>query len=265
MVVNLDNDYKAPSFINLRMQVTGIDPIKGDVTLRVIPEPRGEYSLDSIRLTLDIKIYTNSSLGRNELEFAKGKKMDPFEVTMDMYDGSVMEYPYDSHWAYLSMLVVSDGKDSAGKDVETKIPIVKETNFYASMQGYKIAEVDEYESGVGHADIDFKIERTDSVRMVSTFITVLMWFITVAMILVLGSIIIRKRKVEYGMFGFLSAMLFALPALRNIQPFVPTFGCLSDYMAFFWAELTAAVGLIFMIATWLKRSAQKHDEAHPKL
>jgi hypothetical protein len=163
------------------------------------------------------------------------------------------------------MLVISESTDSAGREIADSVAVVEETNFYSSMQGYKIVEVLEYDSGTGHSDIDFRIERTGSVRLVSAFVTILMWFITVAMIFVLSSIVIRKRKVEYGMFGFLSAMIFALPALRNIQPFVPTFGCLSDYMAFFWAELTAAVGLIIMIATWLIRKAQKHEELeHPK-
>jgi hypothetical protein len=256
-VVKLDNDYTKPDYILLNMQVVSIDPLKGDLVVRVNADPEGVYDEDQLTLSQDITIYTNSNSGKNEFQFKKGNRISPFEISLDMYDGSIMEYPYDDHMADLSISVVSQEKDSAGNIETTDVPLMKEVHFYSSLAGYKVTEVKETEGGDGYSDMEFTIERTTSVLMFSTFVMILMWCMTITIILVVSSIVIRKRKVEYSMFAFLSAMIFALPALRNMQPFVPTIGCYSDYLAFFWAEATIAAGLVILIATWLKRPSPK--------
>jgi hypothetical protein len=50
------------------------------------------------------------------------------------------------------------------------------------------------------------------------------------------------------------SLIFGLPALRSIQPGVPTVGVLGDYFSFIWAELFVAASAIIMIVTWLLRS-----------
>jgi hypothetical protein len=256
-MVSLDNEKTSPDYIDLNMHVTSVDPIKGDVMVRVNADPQGIYSEDSLTLSRDIKIYTNSNVGKNEFLFQKGSRISPFEISIDMHDGSVMEYPFDSHLADLSINITTQEKDSAGNVTVSDVSITKDVYFYSSMNGYKISAVKETESRDGYSDLEFTIERINSVRMFSIFIMCLMWFITISIIFVVSSIVIRKRKVEYSMFAFLSAMLFALPALRNVQPFVPTIGAYSDYIAFFWAEATVAAGLVILIVTWLKRPSPK--------
>ncbi|RPI14376.1 MAG: DUF4436 domain-containing protein [Ignavibacteriae bacterium] len=256
-VVNIDADESNPDHIKIFMQVTGIDPVKGDLQIRMLPDPEGNLTEDGYTLAKDVTIYTNSNSGRNEFNFAKGKRMNPFEVTVEMYDGFVMEYPYDKHTADAELYVTSQEKDSAGQIKTVSIPIVKKTNFTTSIQGYKFTSVNEVVTEQGYTYLQLKLERATSVKMFSWFIMLLFWFIAFAVILVVASIVIRKRKIEYSMFAFLSAMLFALPALRNVQPFVPTIGCLADYIAFFWAEGIVAAGLVVMVFTWLKRPGAK--------
>lgn len=59
------------------------------------------------------------------------------------------------------------------------------------------------------------------------------------------------------MFTFMTAMLFAFPALRNVQPGVPAIGALSDFIAFFWTELLIIACLLTLIGTWLVRQPAK--------
>jgi cytochrome bd-type quinol oxidase subunit 1 len=258
-VVNFDKEETNPDHIRLTLQITNIDPVKGDVQVRVNPEPEGNYSEDSVTLSRDITIYTNSSSGKNEFVFKKGSKLNPFEITIDMYDGYLMEYPYDKHKAYLNLYIVNPEKDSSGRIEMNEVPIVKETNFLTSIQGYSVSSAEEVESSGGYTGLIINLERTTAVLMFSRFIMILFWLITICVALVIFSIVVRNRKVEYSMFAFLSAMLFALPALRNMQPFIPTIGCLSDYVSFFWAEAIAALALIVMVITWLKRPGPKHS------
>lgn len=255
--VNIDNDETSPNYVEMTMQITGIDPVKGDVTVRIKPEPKGDLTEDGLTLSKDVTIFTNSNSGKNEQNFTKGKRMNPFDVVIDMYEGSVMEYPYDKFKADLNVYVKAPEKDSTGKIEMVTIPIVKETNFYSSVAGYKVANVKEEDEGQGYSELVISLERTASIKMFSRFVMILMWLILICVLLIIFSIIIRNRKIEYSMFAFLSAMLFALPALRNVQPFVPTIGCLSDYAAFFWAEAVVAGSLILMIFVWLKRPGPK--------
>jgi hypothetical protein len=257
--VNLDNEITAGDYIDLNFHVTGIDPVKGDMIVRVNADPEGSYSEDSLTLSRDIKIYTNSNIGKSEFLFARGGRINPFEISVDLHDGYLMEYPFDKHLADFSIYITAEKKDSAGNVKTIEVPIKKDVYFYSSIQGYKITSVKEVEFGDGYSDMQFKIERTNSVMMFSVFVMVLMWCMTISIILVVGSIVIRKRVVEYSMFAFLSAMIFALPALRDVQPFVPTIGCYSDYIAFFWSEATVGTGLVILIVTWLKRPAQKQQ------
>lgn len=258
-MINFDQNETNPNHVEVTIQITGIDPVKGDMQVRIIPDPKGDLSKDSITLDKDITIYTNSNSGKNEFAFSKGKRMNPFEISIELYEGFVMEYPYDKHKAELSVEVYSVDKDSSGKTVMTGIPLVKETNFLSSVNGYRVVSAAEDESEPGYSDIIISIERTAAVKMFSRFIMVLFWMISICVVLVIASIIVRNRKVEYSMFAFLSAMLFALPAVRNVQPFIPTIGCLSDYVSFFWAEGIVAAGLILMVLAWLKRPGQKHS------
>lgn len=255
--VNFDQNEADSNHIELTLQITNIDPVKGDVQIRVNPEPVGSFSEDSVTLSKDITIYTNSNSGKNEFIFKKGSRINPFEVTVDMYDGYLMEYPYDKHKAFISLYIVTPEKDSSGQIENMEVPIVKETNFLASIQGYRVSTANEIESSGGYTGLEIYLERTSAVKMFSQFIMILFWLITISIALVVFSIVFRNRKVEYSMFAFLSAMLFAMPALRGVQPFVPTIGCLSDYAAFFWAEGVIAASLLIMVFTWLKRPGPK--------
>ena len=255
--VNFDQNETDPTHIDLGLQITNIDPVKGDVQIRVHPEPAGDLSKDSITLEKDITIYTNSNSGKSEFNFKKGSMISPFEVTVDMFDGYLMEYPYDKHKAFISLYVVAPEKDSAGNIKNKEVDIAKETNFLASIQGYRVTTAKEIESSGGYTGLEIYLERTSAIKIFAQFIMVMFWLIAISVSLVVFSIVVRKRKIEYSMFAFLSAMLFAMPALRNVQPFVPTIGCFSDYAAFFWAEGAFAVGLLVMIFTWLKRPGTK--------
>ncbi len=53
------------------------------------------------------------------------------------------------------------------------------------------------------------------------------------------------------------ALIFGLPALRNIQPGVPGMGVFGNYVAFIWAELIVAVSAIALARTWIIRSRRQ--------
>jgi hypothetical protein len=52
------------------------------------------------------------------------------------------------------------------------------------------------------------------------------------------------------------ALIFGLPALRNVQPNVPGMGVLSDYISFIWAELLVSISAIALAWIWIIRSRE---------
>jgi hypothetical protein len=55
------------------------------------------------------------------------------------------------------------------------------------------------------------------------------------------------------------ALIFGLPALRNVQPNVPGMGVLSDYMSFIWAECMVSISAIMLAWIWVIRSRRSRE------
>ncbi len=253
-----DVDKNNKDYIRVNIQIINVDPVKGDIQARMNFDPQGEYSDDGLVLNQDVTMYVNSISGKNEHNFSKGKRMPPVDITLEMYDGVVTDYPFDKHTAEISMLMVTKEKTDSGV-TESNITVVKEIDFKANIHGFTIEENIEPGKQTDYTEFEIHIARTKPVIFFSCFVMALMWCIIITSILIMLSVIVRNRKMEYSMFGFFASLLFALPALRGIQPFVPALGCLSDYIAFFWAEGIVAINLIIMISVWLKRPGAKQS------
>src|SRR3954469_14715499 len=95
---------KDPNHIEVDVKLISIDPTKGDMVARLEFLPKGSYTQDQgDTLARDVKLFTNGANGKQETDFAKGKRMNSMEVTVSMFDGAVMDYPFDSHRAYLEL------------------------------------------------------------------------------------------------------------------------------------------------------------------
>jgi hypothetical protein len=286
-----------PNHIEIFVKLVTVDPIKGDASARLEFVPHGEYTPDEgVTLSRDVKLFVNSATGKQEHVFEKGKRMNPVDVTMNLYDGAVTDYPFDSHRAYLEMSLENAAKDKpkeskaeatpnpapsptpapTGEEDEDEqqppppaaaaakpettdegggIPIG--VDFYGSIPGLNIQAEKTSETDEDYVGIDMEFERASTVKFFSIFVMAVMWAVTVIVLLMTFSVVMRGRKIEVGMFSFLAALLFAFVALRNAQPGSPPIGSYSDYISFFWAEILIALCLLSIVAVWVYRPAAK--------
>jgi hypothetical protein len=100
------------------------------------------------------------------------------------------------------------------------------------------------------------IARAATTKFFSFFVMIMMWGLTIAVLLLTLSVVLRGRKVELAMFSFTAALLFAFATVRNAQPGTPPIGTYSDFISFFWAEVIIALCLVGLVFTWLLRPAK---------
>jgi hypothetical protein len=284
---------KDPNHIEVDVKLMSIDPNKGDVVARLEFLPKGDYTKDEgSTLARDLKLYVNSANGKQELDFPKGKRMNPMEVTVSMFDGVVTDYPFDKHNAFLELYFLPGKEapkektgegapkpaepaptptpaavaatDEEKKDTgEKKAEPVKDddevsigVDFSGSIPGFKIYAVKSKESTDDYVGIDMTIARASTTKFFSLFVMAMMWGLTIGVMFLTLSVVLRGRKVELAMFSFTAALLFAFATVRNAQPGTPPIGTYSDFISFFWAEVIIALCLIILVFTWVIRPAK---------
>lgn len=268
------------NFVSTDARVLGVDPIKGEVTVRISFTPNGNLVEDG-ELAQELVLYVNSATGGQNRTFAKGKTMSPIDVTLDL-DGIVTDYPFDHHEAFLELYLEKVEKkddkkenlqmvvnpdvqvmDTVANDTlltaapvkgqEESLDVDVYTEFYGSLPGFKIdAEIDKHSKG-NYNLINININRSSTIEVIVVFAMALMWLITLTVVFMLLSVLLRERKIEFGMFAFMAGFLFSFVAFRNAMPGVPPIGTLSDYLAFFWGYALISLSLIILTITWLVR------------
>src|SRR5436190_8592465 len=279
-----DLGVKDPNHIEVDVKLLSIDPSKGDIVARLEFLPKGEFTKDEgLTLAKDVKLFTNGANGKQETDFGKGKRMNPMEVTVSMYDVLVMDYPFDRHSAFLEMYFLpgkeekksaeapkpaptpapaaegatdeskkpEDKKAAAEEKDDDEIPIG--VDFVGSVPGFKIDAAKSKESTNDYVGIDITVARASTTKFFSLFVMMMMWGLTIAVLLLTLSVVLRGRKVEVSMFSFTAALLFAFSTVRNAQPGTPPVGTYSDFISFFWAEVIIALCLVALVFTSVVR------------
>ena len=238
--------------IDISGRIVTADVIKGDVAVRLEFTPHGSFlSPDGATLARDLDLYVASATGKNVHEFKKGKRMNPVEAVVEIYEGEPMDYPFDAHTAELAFFfepAAAKGGETGGNE---SIPVAVELR--GSVAGLRIDAEYAKENAPDHTVIDINIQRATTAIFFSIFIMVAMWALTLGVIFLVFRVFAGHRKIEISMFSFLGALLFAFPALRNSQPGTPPIGTMSDFIAFFWAEVIIALSLLSVVICWLVR------------
>ena len=234
--------------IDAYARIVSADPVKGDLSVRLTFTPHGSLlSADGATLSRDLLLDVSSAAGKHSYEFKKGKRMDPVEAIVEIFDGEPMDYPFDKHEAQLSFYFEPAGASEGDKSVPVAIEL------YGSVSGLKIDSEYAKENADDHVVVDISLCRAPTAIFFSVFIMAAMWSLTLGVVFLVFRVLAGHRKIEISMFSFLGALLFAFPALRNSQPGTPPIGTLSDFLAFFWAEVLIALSLLAVVLTWLIR------------
>ena len=241
-------DGNAVNRIDVAVSLLGIDPIKGELNLRFAPSPEGKFAKDS-RLTQDLKFFTGIESGKSEITLEKNRISETVSGAISLYGGRVSDYPFDVHNSDFYLFFTNP------KDEAENIPM--HVNFYGAVSGFNV-DVDyipktEFESSDEYMGIRIRVSRSVIIKSFSIFLMIAMWLIGLVVFMVTMVVVFQPRPIEFGMYTLIAGMLFALPAVRNLQPGVPPLGSLTDFLSFFWAESLVAVSMPILFFTWFTR------------
>ena len=227
------------NYVSMQVRVASIDPTKETAVLAITPEPQAGLTDDSgysAKADFQYDIVTDD--GTKSVKIKAGDPMTTTQVPISI-SGEVSQYPNDAYEGDVEI------------DSDTPIQIAATSH----IQAYSADMTLDDHSKPGELTVNFDFERSLSIVIFAWFVFFLMALIALLALSVALGVVARGFKFEFGMIGWIGALLFVLPAVRNSLPGQPPIGTIGDFAIFFWAEIAVVFSLIVLVITWYKRSA----------
>jgi len=226
--------------------VVGVDAQHGLVRLQLAVHPQGRLLRAGTReLATDLELLTNAAQGPRALLLQRGHVPHGVDIALDLTDGDIAWYPLDRYRAGLELEARHTGADAQ--------PVPLRVNFLSRQHGMHVdAEVDPGSTSA-ELDIGLTLARPGVAHGFAWFMHGLMLAVGASAFIVAFHIAFRNKKPEGPLLVWMSALLFVLPAFRNMLPGNPPLGVLGDYLVFFWVEGVVALCLLVTVLTWSRR------------
>jgi hypothetical protein len=279
--LELTDEVAVADHLRIEIVVTNVDLAKGQLMVRMRMRPSGRIGSEFRTPSVRLKLYVNNSPGQQEFEFPVGQGMTRTEATVPI-EGDLNRYPFDQYESNLWLYVDTPSLPQAPQvsqvpqvkapqanrelaDAEEELALDKDSlqknlavplsiSLSASTPGVKYTG--EVIRSKDFAPTRIRLNLTRPFNVINTSITVmiLMMGLALAVVAMVINRIMSSEKSDLLPLSLSITLIFGLPALRSIQPGVPTVGVLGDYFSFIWAELFVATSAIIMMWTWLLRS-----------
>lgn len=250
--------------LEMSLTIVGVDPSRGEMLLRAEWVGSGDVLSEDGTLKIPVSINVNASSGKSEFNFKPGEMLAPTDFNVAL-EGASFNYPDDTYTGSIEVITSSPvwagkhGKDTPPDHFEV---VELSTIGYAKAGGFSIekekALSDYFAKGAKEAEpgayrASFKAKRSDLVVKFARLIMGLQWLLALSASAVTISVVIWKRKPELAMLTWMTAMLFALPPMRNIMVGAPPIGIYVDFLGFLLCEGIVAFCVASLVVTWIVR------------
>ncbi|KAK9723016.1 hypothetical protein K7432_002266 [Basidiobolus ranarum] len=230
--------------LDMMITVVTVDSISLRSTLSVDFNPMGSLITDG-KLKLNDTVSVNFLYKSFTFPQNSSSILPSGEISVPFYEGTRRNYPFD---VYKGDVLLYAAIPKVGDDLVVPISV----SFTANVQNFEISPVfsvqDEFNM------ITFTARRSNNTKVFSICVIILMWALSLGISSLAFQIVMLKREIQPPIMALGVSMLFSLPALRNIQPGIPSIGCGADMIGFFWNMFLVAISAIGFIwtysATW---------------
>ena len=261
--------------VTIDVRVTSVNPSQGLLYERIRLVPMGRFAEDKTTPSTDLKLLINSVSGKQVVLFPKGERINPIEVT-SLLSGNQNRYPFDNYSADIDLVVTAPVKKKAQllpktqldanadpvtatlvlgtNDLDRNETIPISESFTATYPGIKFegAVTEDSTNKLVHTTI--AIRRANNVISLSLIVMTVMFVLAISIMGMVLQMTATPGEINLVPLTLCVALIFGLPALRNVQPSVPGMGVLSDYISFIWAELMVSISAITLAWIWITRS-----------
>ena len=233
--------------VSIDARALTVDTSLNEIKYRLVYEPRGSYMTEQGLLAKPVTVDVVTDSGTVTKRFKAGEEMRSQDVTEAMFDGFQSDYPFDTYSTGLTVGTF----DEAGESV----PMI--LSLQAEVHGFSFSLEKTTSQPDGYLVVALGVRRSPATRLFAIFVMVIFWALALTALGLMVRVILLGRAIEFPMFTFLAALLFAFPAVRNTLPGTPPLGTRLDFLSFFWAEMLVAFSLIVALGVWVIHRASK--------
>ena len=176
-----------------------------------------------------------------EIKLAAGAHMASSTFEVDLNDGSVIHYPFDSFVARLDVQLM-EGK--ASLNLPARITV------WEGVLGYNLHATSQPGANPNDVRLAIAVSRGGAIVLLALCAYGVMLVLGFCAVVMGVLTFINVRPPETGLIGSLAAFAFALPVLRGILPGSPPLGVAADMWVFLWAEMVNVVALALVVFKW---------------
>ena len=176
-----------------------------------------------------------------EIKLAAGAHMASSTFEVDLNDGSVIHYPFNSFVARLDVQLM-EGK--ASLNLPARITV------WEGVLGYNLHATSQPGADPNDVRLAIAVSRGGAIVLLALCAYAVMLVLGFCAVVMGVLTFINVRPPETGLIGSLAAFAFALPVLRGILPGSPPLGVAADMWVFLWAEMVNVVALALVVFKW---------------
>ena len=263
-------------FVTITVRVMSIDTAQGLLRERISLVPKGRFAMDKNTPAVDLTLLLNSMSGKQSVVFPKGERIVPIDSTTFL-SGNPNRYPFDRYTSNIDLLVTApaqqrvvsvpeenpeDAADSLANsslivgtsDLNHSETIPIQEDFTASISGIKFTGAVNQDDTYKLMHTTIAMRRANNVITLSLIVMTVMSVLAISIVAMVLHVTATPGEINLLPLSLCVALIFGLPALRNVQPSVPPVGALSDYISFIWAELMVSISAIALAWIWINRS-----------
>jgi hypothetical protein len=172
---------------------------------------------------------------------------------VDLNDGSVADFPFDSYRANLRVKLFED----AIAAVDEAKPLPAKITVWEGVLGFSLRSTEHPGSVPGEVRLSIEIRRSGAFALFAlaaygAMIVLGCCALAIGLITIVGA-----RRAEAPLIGGIAAIAFAMPVLRNALPGAPPLGVRADMFVFLWTEVAAIIGLALVTLDWARTGPRR--------
>jgi len=191
----------------------------------------------------DLTLLVSHDKTVEELKLVAGDHIATATFEVDLNEGSVTHYPFDSYVARLTAQLM-EGKSPA------RLPV--RVTMWEGLLGYSLHTTTEPAPDPDDVQLTITIARSGAFALFAICAYGAMVLLACSALVICMLTFAGVRPAETGLMGSLAALAFALPALRDALPGSPPLGVDADMWVFLWAELAVVLSLGLVVFKWAR-------------